>query len=352
MSRFLGCPWVLSGGRLRRAVLFVVATALAGAPTLQNVWSRDSEQAANPVAATVDGVEIYVAEVNQHVQRALQDRKLDNEMLSRLQAETLEQLIRQQIVLATLEKRGEACNQQQLELALSRLQDELKRQDKSLDEFCQSQGTCLPALKRGLRWQLSWASYLDKSLTDQRLQQHFAQHRREFDGTRLRVAQILLPWPDDPQARDGVVQRAAALRADITAGKLSFAEAAQKYSQSPSARDGGTLAWISRHEPMPEFFGQAAFRLEAGEISPPVTSPLGVHLIQCIEIEPGKKTWEEVSAEVKKSLTEQLFESLAANPKSPPDVKYTDRVPHFAPGTRLLVMPVEDSGAAAERTEK
>jgi hypothetical protein len=342
----------LRGGRLTPTVLALIITALFGALTLRGAWSRDSEGGANPVAATVDGVEIYVAEVDQHVQRALQDRTLDDETRSRLQAETLEQLIRQQVVLGTLEKRGEACNQQQLELALSRLQDELKRQDKSLDEFCQSQRTCLPALKRALRWQLSWTSYLEKSVTAQRLQEYFADHRREFDGTRLRVAQILLQWPDDPQARDGVVQRAASLRADITAGKLSFAEAAQKYSQSPSARAGGALAWISRHEPMPEFFGQAAFRLEAGEISPPIASPLGVHLIQCIEIEPGKKTWEDVRDDVRKSLTEELFESLAKNPQSPPDVKYTGRAPHFAPGTRLLVMPVEDDDAAAKRTEK
>ena len=77
----------------------------------------------------------------------LGDRTLDEPALHRLQAEVLEQLVKQQLVLAALEKRGEACNQEQVDLALSRLKDTLNRQEKTLDDYCREQGTCRQALE-------------------------------------------------------------------------------------------------------------------------------------------------------------------------------------------------------------
>ena len=98
------------------------------------------------MAATVGRVPIYVVEVHQRVRRALGDRTLDEPVLHRLQAEVLEQLVKQQLVLAALEKRGEACNQEQVDLVLSRLKDTLNRQEKTLDDYCREQGTCRQAL--------------------------------------------------------------------------------------------------------------------------------------------------------------------------------------------------------------
>ena len=144
-----------------------------------------------------------------------------------------------------------------------------------------------------MRWQISWDRYVEKSLNDENMQKYFDQHRRDFDGTRLRVAQILLKLPDDGTDESGVRDRAESIRGEIVAGKLSFAEAARKYSQAPSAAAGGEIGWIARHEPMPEAFAQAAFQLQVNEISPPTVTPLGVHLIQCREVEPGQRTWQD-----------------------------------------------------------
>ena len=339
---------------LGRSVLVLGAAALISA----RVWAQheapqgESDAAPERVAATVGGADIYVAQVNQYVQRVLGNRPVEEAARQRLQAEALEQLVKQQIVLAVLEKRGEACNPQQLDLALARFKDELSRQEKSLEAYCRARGIPVSALVRAMRWQLSWNSYLEKSLTDENLRQYFEDHRADFDGTKMRVAQILLAWPDDPAQRTKTEQQAQAIRDDILAGKTSFAAAAQQHSQSPSARDGGALAWISRHEPMPEFFARAAFQLKAGEISPPVVSPLGVHLIQCVEIEPGQKAWQDVRDELTAAVKEHLFEWNVTQAGTQPDVKYTGAVPHFRPGTRVVVIPEHDVDPATERTGK
>ena len=52
----------------------------------------------------------------------------------------------------------------------------------------------------------------------------------------MRVAQILFALPDDPAGQAEVRQRAEAVREEIAAGKISFADAARKYSSHPAGR--------------------------------------------------------------------------------------------------------------------
>ncbi len=58
-----------------------------------------------------------------------------------------------------------------------------------------------------------------------------------------------------------------------------FAELAKKYSQDPgTARNGGELPWIQPGQTLKEF-EDAAYALEVGEMSEPVQSPVGYHII-------------------------------------------------------------------------
>ena len=127
-------------------------------------------------------------------------------------------------------------------------------------------------------------------MTDDNLQKYFEQHRRDFDGTKMHVAHILLKiGGDDPQR---AVEQAKELRGRIAGKKLTFEAAAMSHSAAPTGAKGGDIGLISRHEPMPESFSAAAFTLEEGEVSEPVVTAFGVHLIRCLKIEPGQKQWQ------------------------------------------------------------
>jgi peptidyl-prolyl cis-trans isomerase SurA len=72
------------------------------------------------------------------------------------------------------------------------------------------------------------------------------------------------------------------LREEVTAGE-DFAGLAEKYSEDPgSAAKGGALGWLSNGETVPAF-EQAMDSLQPGELSGPIVSPYGVHLIQLID---------------------------------------------------------------------
>lgn len=92
------------------------------------------------------------------------------------------------------------------------------------------------------------------------------------------VRHILLstgPTQSEQVARE----RAADFKRRIQAGQASFDELARQHSQDDSAADGGVLGWANPGQFVPEF-EQAMNNLDNGQVSDPVTSRFGVHLIQ------------------------------------------------------------------------
>lgn len=73
------------------------------------------------------------------------------------------------------------------------------------------------------------------------------------------------------------------LRNDVLEGKMSFESAATAYSEDPgSASTGGDLGW-SIPDRYDEGFRNALLKMQAGEISEPIKSNFGWHLIQLVE---------------------------------------------------------------------
>jgi len=82
-------------------------------------------------------------------------------------------------------------------------------------------------------------------------------------------------------------------------GGLSFADAAKKYSSCPSKENGGELGEFARGQMVPEF-EDVAFNMKAGEISEPIQTQFGYHIIELISVSDSKDVdFEEVKDQVK-----------------------------------------------------
>jgi peptidyl-prolyl cis-trans isomerase SurA len=77
-------------------------------------------------------------------------------------------------------------------------------------------------------------------------------------------------------------QRLGDLRERVLIGNADFAELARMHSEDASASRGGDLGWISPEDTVPEF-RRAMDGLKPGELSEPVRSSFGWHLIQVME---------------------------------------------------------------------
>ena len=282
--------------------------------------------AERPVAARVNGQAVTVAEASREFRQAYGERKLTAAQRQVLLKGALEQVIDRRLVLAHLTSTGQAASSQDIDFAQAQFEKDLKSQGLTLESHLKDVGLTKDDFRQSLAWKLSWQRYLQRHLTDENLQKYFERHPREFDGTELRVAQVLfkLPADADDAAVAAAKDKAAKLRADIAAGKLTFADAAKQHSQAPSAAAGGDIGWIERRRPMPEDFSRAAFALKVGEMSQPLVSPFGVHLIAVLEAKPGQKTWQDAAGELRPAVTLYLFRWIANQERAKAKIEYAD----------------------------
>jgi peptidyl-prolyl cis-trans isomerase SurA len=98
------------------------------------------------------------------------------------------------------------------------------------------------------------------------------------------VGQIVRKPETNPKVREEIIAQLLQFKGDISSGKSTFAELAKAYSEDPgSGAQGGDLGFFRRGELAPEYEA-TALGLRQGEISDPVETQFGFHMIQLLEI--------------------------------------------------------------------
>jgi peptidyl-prolyl cis-trans isomerase D len=154
-------------------------------------------------------------------------------------------------------------------------------------------------------------------ISEDELHQSYAADQTRFSQPeRRKVSHLLLTVAQDADdaAANQVLSEIKSVRDRILAGE-SIDELAKQLSDDPgSAAQGGSLGVIEKGVMVPAF-DQVAFTLPAGELSEPVRTPFGYHLILVNEILPAVvKPFEEVrdqlTAELGKQRSDALFYEL------------------------------------------
>jgi parvulin-like peptidyl-prolyl isomerase len=281
--------WVGTG-----ALVAVVAAAAA-------VWWARRTPA---VAATVNGEPIYTAEVDRYVREigarfgvdfSKGDAARQRQQVAR---SVLDQLIERTLILQEARRTGRLASDAAVEDRLRQIAQAFPSPEE-FDRALQQQGVSRAELRDRVRFELTVRRILDDlrvpAPTDQEARAYFQAHREAFDEPeRVRVRHVLL--------RTEAEARVALAR--LRAGE-SFAQVAKELSQDPGTRDrGGEVGLVAPGQTVPEF-EQIAFRLKPGELSEPVRTSFGYHIVQVTEKLPAKKaTWEGVRQQVLELLRE------------------------------------------------
>jgi len=159
------------------------------------------------------------------------------------------------------------------------------------------------------------------AVTPLQVEDYYESHQKEFRiPETVQVRHILLRVPEgaDAKKEEEVRAKARMVGEQLTKG-ADFAALARKYSEDPSSSRGGDLGKLRRGESVPEF-EKAAFSLKPGQISEPVRTQFGFHVIQVLSREPEKtRRLEDVREEIVRTLrlekSRQRAESEAAKVK-------------------------------------
>jgi len=293
------------------------------------------------VAAMVGDVPVFVSEVQRTLQASLQGKTINKKQAAVLQAQPLTQLIKHRLVTLRLAEMGRGATEAEIDTAIAQLQEQLESKMETMDDFLQKRAITIAAVRADVAFRIGTSKYLGEELNDEALEAYFNENRPRYDGSLLNVGHILLQidGPDKAAATRKVLQQAIALRQRMASGELTFEQAARQYSAGPSRQENGQLGFIPRSGVMVEPFSKAAFDLEKGEISQPVLTKFGVHLIRWIAVQPGEKLWTDVREQLQKALGNKLLNDLAAAQSETTKVSFTGAAPFIDPKTGRIAVP-------------
>ena len=137
---------------------------------------------------------------------------------------------------------------------------------------------------------------INENLTDEKLLKRYNLFIKNFVGNEeIKTSHILVSNEETAEA----------ILVEL-AGGLDFSQAAKTYSKGPSASQGGDIGFITIDQVVPEF-GAVVFKMEIGEISEPVKSQFGWHIIKILE----KRTQEPPSyINIEETLKAQVADDL------------------------------------------
>lgn len=154
-------------------------------------------------------------------------------------------------------------------------------------------------------------AYLEKLLSgvdkvsEEELRSYYEKNKEKFqEPAAIRARHILIEVPQNatPEQEREALKKAEELRARLLKGE-DFAKLARKYSADPGTKErGGDLGFFTKGQMVKEF-EEVAFSLKPGEISRPVRTAFGYHLIKVEEVRAGKqKSFEEVKEKVRQEV--------------------------------------------------
>ena len=165
-----------------------------------------------------------------------------------------------------------------------------------LQKQVEKNGQTVPGLKEDIRNSLRERAWIDSQIkekaeaTDADAEKFYKENPAQFERPeRVRASHILIKV--DADAKKDVVakkEKEAAAIAKRVKGGEDFAKLAKDLSEDPSAKENsGDLNFFTKDQMVPEF-SNAAFGMKKDEVSAPVRSQFGFHIIKVTDREAGK----------------------------------------------------------------
>lgn len=219
-----------------------------------------------------------------------------------LRRQVLERMIVDEVQLQLARSQGIHID----DLGLNRVLESMARNNKTtLDEMrniLQQQGVSYEMFREQTRRDLMIRELQKRmvferiQISEQEINQFIEQQGQSNSNEKYHLAHILIATPENASPEDirTAFSQAEKALAHLQSGE-TFREVALSFSQGRQALEGGDLGWRSANE-LPPLFIDAAKNLNKGEVSSPLRSASGFHIIQLIDKQNAKVVVEQTHA--------------------------------------------------------
>ncbi|HWG44126.1 MAG TPA: peptidylprolyl isomerase [Gemmataceae bacterium] len=288
----------------------------------------------NAVAATVNGQAVPETAVQRGLARVPPQKHAE------ARAQILNYLIDQTLLDQYLLQQKIAIDPKEIEKSVNEIKAELKKRNQEFTKMLEGMRLSEPELREHIAAEIRWGKFAEERANDKVLKELFDAQKYLFDGSQVRARHILItPTSDDAKAGEQAAAQLLAIKQQIDKqvadglAKLpadtdnlarekkrqtlldeAFAAQAKEKSACPSGKDkGGDVDWFQGVGFMVEPFSKAAFALKPFEMSAPVKTPFGYHLILVTDRKPGREVkFEDVKDMVKEHYCTNLRDSITS----------------------------------------
>ena len=306
---------------MRRSIMAgLTGLALLGAP-------RARAELVDRVAAVVNNDVITLSEVEKRAAPEL--ARIDQETSGAERGQkraaamkrTLDTMIDEKLVDNELKELKVTIGDKEVDAAIDEVKKSYNLNDEQLQQAVAREGYTVAEYREQMRKQIGRYKLISEKVrknvkvSDADVQTEYDRMTRaEGEDYEVHVRHILIAVPRNAsQAQvEQARTKAAAVAVEAREPGVDFAELAKKRSEGSSSSDGGDLGFFKRGTMVPEF-ERVAFNLKTGEVSEPVRTQFGWHVLKLEEIRKlGMKPLAEVRPEIEERLRRAQADRLTS----------------------------------------
>jgi peptidyl-prolyl cis-trans isomerase SurA len=265
------------------------------------------------IVAIVDEEAILQSDLDREIELFRMEKEYAGEPVPtdspEVRREMLDRLVESKLIIAAAKQADMTVDEEAIEASVQEKIDQFVEHFGSLDNLRRElnrSGMTLDDYRARMKTQLRDQQYLrlvvgkfirpDIEVLENEVRDYYLAHLEEMpaDPDSLTISNILVPVQPSVQVRQRIQNKVGAVQAALASGR-PFPEVAREFSEGPNAQRGGEVGIVSPGDLFDPILDRAVFALDVGQVSDPVVSTRGVHLLRLDSVtEDGRRAISQV----------------------------------------------------------
>jgi peptidyl-prolyl cis-trans isomerase SurA len=235
----------------------------------------------------------------------------DLDALGKEDQEVIEQFITDKLLASEVKQAGIKVTDAEIDTYINQVKEKNNINEEQLKRALATDGLSWEKYRSQIKTEMEKGDIIEMqvrkrvNITSEDVERYYNLNPKKYvSDQRVHLRHILLPIAEGDKAGEATARVTAAdIRRRLAAGE-DFAQLAATYSDGAGASEGGDIGWVARGSLLKEIDQVAFGRLNVGEVSDPIRTSAGLHIIKLEGREGGKQL---PFADVKDKVREEVM---------------------------------------------